>query len=113
MEGNTVAVAGIRVLAPLKPILTAKPPEMEKREAEEDDDDYYCSSTTTTPTSAGSRIPSRILQCPPAPKKRKSAPAPTTTRCLYGGSPAAVVKEFFNPPDLETIFTRRAAPGLI
>ncbi|KAI3467570.1 hypothetical protein Pfo_024233 [Paulownia fortunei] len=91
MDGGAVdsekwVIAGIALRSPLKPIFT-KP--VEKRDAEEE-----CS---TTPTSAESRIPSR-LPCPPAPKKRK----PASSRCHYGG-----VIEFFNPPDLETIFVRR------
>ncbi|EPS67467.1 hypothetical protein M569_07309 [Genlisea aurea] len=47
----------------------------------------------TTPTAAESRIPRR-LACPPPPKKRKTK----SLRC-YG------VREYFNPPDLESIFT--------
>ncbi|KAI3452685.1 hypothetical protein Pfo_009349 [Paulownia fortunei] len=92
MDGGAVdsekwVISGIALRSPLKPVLT-KP--LEKKDAEED-----CS---TTPTSVESRISSR-LACPPAPKKRKPA---SSRSCHYGG-----VREFFNPPDLETIFIRR------
>lgn len=91
MDGGTVdsekwVIGGIELRSPLRPIFTMP---MEKSDAEEE-----CS---TTPTSAESRIP-RKLPCPPAPKKQK----PASSRCHYGG-----VREFFCPPDLETIFIRR------
>lgn len=93
MDGGVVdsenwVISGIALRSPLKPVFT-KP--QEKNDADEE--------FSTTPTYAESRIPSR-LSCPPAPKKRK--PAPASRSCHYGG-----VKEFFNPPDLETIFIRR------
>ncbi|KAK4402754.1 UNVERIFIED_CONTAM: Cyclin-dependent protein kinase inhibitor SMR8 [Sesamum calycinum] len=79
-------IAGIALRAPMKPIFTKS---VDKRGAEDE--------LSTTPTSAESRIP-RSLPCPPAPKKRK----PASSRRHCGG-----VREFFNPPDLETIFIRR------
>lgn len=81
-----VISAGIALRSSLKPVFT---------KAADADEDF-----PTTPTYAESRIPVR-LPCPPAPKKRKPAPAPARS-CHYGG-----VREFFNPPDLETIFIRR------
>ncbi|CAA7020757.1 unnamed protein product [Microthlaspi erraticum] len=52
-----------------------------------------------TPTAVSFRIP-RVLPCPAAPKKRK----PSST-CSYG----AGAKDFFSPPDLETVFIQRAS----
>ncbi|KAI4366877.1 hypothetical protein MLD38_022687 [Melastoma candidum] len=50
-------------------------------------------SAPTTPTSKDSRIPER-LPCPPAPRKRR----PSATVVFYPP------REFFNPPDLESVF---------
>ncbi|KAL3819268.1 hypothetical protein ACJIZ3_005173 [Penstemon smallii] len=83
MDGGHVV---LKSPSPLKPILTKS---MEKKD---DDEEEECS----TPTRAESRICSK-LTCPPAPKKRK----PASSRCLYAG-----VREFFNPPDFETLFVR-------
>lgn len=85
-----VITAGISLRSPLKPVFT-KP--AERNDADED--------FPTTPTYAESRIPTR-LPCPPAPKKRKPPPPPPSKSCHYGG-----VREFFNPPDLDSIFIRR------
>ncbi|KAG8383229.1 hypothetical protein BUALT_Bualt05G0162700 [Buddleja alternifolia] len=84
MDTEKWVISGISVRSPLKPIL-AKTNEVEEEK-----------ECCTTPTSAGSRISTKMA-CPPAPKKRKSS-----SRCHYGG-----VREFFVPPDLETIFIRR------
>lgn len=78
--------------SPMKPILT-KPMERSCDGKE----DGYSSTSSTTPTSAKSRIPSR-LPCPPAPKKRKTEAV--RWHC-------ARATEFFCPPDLDTIFIRR------
>lgn len=51
---------------------------------------------STTPTSTDSRIPEKLI-CPPAPAKRR----PVST-CHYNGA-----REFFNPPDLESVFIIR------
>ncbi|EPS71845.1 hypothetical protein M569_02922, partial [Genlisea aurea] len=67
----------------LKPISTGG-----KRDAAEEEGNF-----PATPTAPDSRIPERLV-CPPAPKKRKAV---SLGRC-YGG------REFFNPPDLESIF---------
>ncbi|KAH7834663.1 hypothetical protein Vadar_018386 [Vaccinium darrowii] len=87
-QGQKWVVAGIPFQAPLKPVFT-NPAEKQAEEGEE----YY---STTTPTSEEARIPTRT-RCPPPPRKRKPS-----SRCHYGS-----VREFFNPPDLETVFTRR------
>ncbi|KAJ1422829.1 cyclin-dependent protein kinase inhibitor SMR6-like [Sesbania bispinosa] len=84
-------IAGIALRAPLKPIYTIPVVEKEQKEEVETEE---CSST---PTSEESRIPTTFT-CPPAPKKRK-----TSLKCNY----RRVVREFFTPPDLETVFIRQ------
>ncbi|XP_020228728.1 cyclin-dependent protein kinase inhibitor SMR6 [Cajanus cajan] len=74
-------IAGI-ALRPLKPINT-------KRVGGEDGDNGEARSTT--PTAKEARIPEK-LPCPPAPRKRRPS------RC------GNTVREFFTPPDLETVF---------
>ncbi|WOG88738.1 hypothetical protein DCAR_0207973 [Daucus carota subsp. sativus] len=82
-----ILLAGITLRASLKPIFT-------KQQTEEDDEN----SRNTTPTYEESRT-SSIFRCPPAPRKRKAKPI-----CYYGG-----VREYFaTPPDLESVFIRRA-----
>ncbi|KAK4392956.1 UNVERIFIED_CONTAM: Cyclin-dependent protein kinase inhibitor SMR6 [Sesamum calycinum] len=83
-EGKKWVIAGIAVRAPLKPISTRAT----REECSENEDE--CS---TTPTARESKIPEK-LSCPPAPRKRR----PTST-CHFNG-----VREFFNPPDLESVF---------
>ncbi|KAJ6890150.1 hypothetical protein NC651_023831 [Populus alba x Populus x berolinensis] len=87
-------IAGIPLRAPLKPIST-NPVE---KEINEDDDQSNCTTASTTPTGEEARIPSRLV-CPPAPRKRKA-----TFKCNYTSG----VREFFTPPDLETLFVQRA-----
>ncbi|KAL3526389.1 hypothetical protein ACH5RR_011045 [Cinchona calisaya] len=88
-------IAGIAIRAPLKSISTTKP----KEEYEEDDD-----GRSTTPTSRESRIPER-LPCPPAPRKRRPT---STTSCHFNhAAAAAATRDFFNPPDLESVFILR------
>lgn len=82
-------IAGIALRAPLKPIYTIP---MEKAHREEGDTEE-CS---TTPTGEEARVPT-TLTCPPAPKKRKPS-----LKCNYRGG----AREFFTPPDLETVFIR-------
>ncbi|KAH7532462.1 cyclin-dependent protein kinase inhibitor SMR6 [Ziziphus jujuba] len=86
-EGNKKwVIAGISLRTTLKPVNT-KP----RKESEDDGDEEPCS---TTPTAKEARIP-EILTCPPAPRKRR-----TSSRCSnFNG-----VREFFTPPDLETVF---------
>lgn len=91
VDSEKWVISGIALRGPLKPVF-AKPLDKEDDEEEE---------FSTTPKSAESRIPSR-LTCPPPPKKRKPSSSSSSRSCHYGG-----VREFFNPPDLETIFMRR------
>lgn len=90
-EGKKWVFAGISLRAPLKPVRTTNSVEKERESG--DGGEEECS---TTPTAEESRIPSK-LPCPPAPRKRKPV-----SRCNnYNG-----VREFFTPPDLETVFIR-------
>lgn len=84
-EGKKFVIAGIPLRSQLKAIST-KP----KTEDSFQEDESACS---TTPTARESKIP-EVLACPPAPRKRR----PVST-CHFNG-----VIEFFNPPDLESIF---------
>lgn len=77
--------------ASLKPISTRPRP----RDGEEGEEEELRS---TTPTSKESRISDK-LACPPAPRKRR----PSSKCHLNVG-----VREFFTPPDLETVFKVRA-----
>ncbi|CAB4264265.1 unnamed protein product [Prunus armeniaca] len=90
-ETQKWVIAGIPLRAPLKPLYT-NPVETERDHG--GDDVEECS---TTPTGEEARIPTR-LTCPPPPRKRKAA----ASKCNYG----AGVREFFTPPDLETVFIR-------
>ncbi|KAK9934558.1 hypothetical protein M0R45_021697 [Rubus argutus] len=84
-------LAGIPLL---KPIYTIANPVVEITEGNHGGDvEEECGSTT--PTGAEARIPTR-LTCPPPPRKRKPA-----SKCNYGS-----VREFFTPPDLESVFIR-------
>lgn len=84
-------IAGIALRAPLKPIYTTS---VEKEEQEEGDDIEECSSTT--PKGEEAKIPTSF-KCPPAPRKRK----PSLKFNYRSGA-----REFFSPPDLETVFIR-------
>ncbi|KAF7123336.1 hypothetical protein RHSIM_Rhsim12G0040800 [Rhododendron simsii] len=90
-EGQKWVVAGIPFGVQLKPVFTSIPAEKRK----EDEGEEYCSMTT--PTGDEARISTRTECPPPPPRKRKPS-----SRCHYGGA-----GEFFNPPDLETVFTHR------
>ncbi|CAN4081742.1 unnamed protein product [Withania somnifera] len=83
-ENKKWVIAGIAILAPLRSIST--------KTKEDSEDDEECS---TTPTARNSRIPER-LPCPPAPMKRR----PKST-CHSNSA-----REFFNPPNLESVFIR-------
>ncbi|KAG6412809.1 hypothetical protein SASPL_125499 [Salvia splendens] len=78
----------IAIRAPLKPVSTKVRGGGEFEEEEEEE--------STTPTARESRIPKKAA-CPAAPRKRR----PTST--------CQVVREFFYPPDLESVFIRRRA----
>ncbi|XP_027362063.1 cyclin-dependent protein kinase inhibitor SMR6-like [Abrus precatorius] len=82
-------IAGIALRAPLKPIYTTP---VEKGEQEEGD----MEECSTTPKGEEARIQTS-LKCPPAPRKRKPS-----LKCNYRGG----AREFFTPPDLETVFIR-------
>nr|XP_011457538.1 PREDICTED: uncharacterized protein LOC105349473 [Fragaria vesca subsp. vesca] len=84
-------MAGIQLRAPLKPIYTNAVAEI--NEGNDDVGEEECGSTT--PTAVEARIPTRMT-CPPPPRKRKSV----ASKCNY-------VREFFTPPDLESVFIRR------
>ncbi|GMI99130.1 hypothetical protein like AT5G40460 [Hibiscus trionum] len=84
-EGKKWVIAGIANRTSLKPIKT-KPRAKEGNEEEGE-------GCSTTPTSKEAKIPKKLL-CPLAPMKRRP-----TLRCHYNG-----VREFFNPPDLESVF---------
>ncbi|XAR58218.1 hypothetical protein NMG60_11026631 [Bertholletia excelsa] len=86
-DGKKWVIAGIAICSPLRSISTRP------KERECDAGDETCS---TTPTAKEARIPER-LPCPPAPRKRR----PAASTCHYGGS-----REFFTPPDLESVFIR-------
>lgn len=88
-ESKKWVIAGLGIKTTLKPINT-KPRGKENEEDEEDEEEQACS---TTPTAREARIPEK-LSCPPAPRKRRPA-----TRCNFNG-----VREFFSPPDLESVF---------
>ncbi|KAI3944304.1 hypothetical protein MKW92_051408 [Papaver armeniacum] len=88
-EGNKKwVVAGILVRTPLKAINTNKKIE------DGDDEEQGCSATT--PTSVEARINSaERLLCPPAPRK------PRPSLKFHSNNKAM---DFFNPPELESIF---------
>ncbi|CAK9182778.1 unnamed protein product [Ilex paraguariensis] len=86
-EAKKWVIAGIPLLSPLKPIFT------NTADNESGKDEEEC---CTTPTAEEARIPSR-LACPPPPRKQKPS-----SRCYCSGA-----REFFTPPDLETVFIRR------
>ncbi|KZV19367.1 hypothetical protein F511_25102 [Dorcoceras hygrometricum] len=83
LDGKKWVIAGIAVRAQLKPIST-------RAKEENEDEGGACA---TTPTARECQIPKK-LSCPPAPRKRRPA-----STCHYNG-----VREFFNPPDLESVF---------
>ncbi|KAL5572781.1 hypothetical protein UlMin_022378 [Ulmus minor] len=83
-DGKKWVIAGIPVRSSLKQINTKQ-----RGRDYEDSEEEACS---TTPTAKEARIPEK-LSCPPAPRK------PRPSRCNFNG-----VREFFSPPDLESIF---------
>ncbi|KAF6157458.1 hypothetical protein GIB67_004396 [Kingdonia uniflora] len=92
LEGKKWVIAGIPTRGPLRQIKT-KNIEKENCGGEEQE-------RSITPTCKEARIPER-LPCPPAPKKRRPS-----LRCKLGGA-----REFFNPPDLESVFIRHIDCG--
>ncbi|BAU00979.1 hypothetical protein LR48_Vigan10g281300 [Vigna angularis] len=86
-ESKKWVIAGITVRS-LKPINT-------KRVNGGENKDDNGEELSTTPTAKESRIPDN-LSCPPAPRKCRPP-----TRC---GGGSGGVREFFTPPDLESVF---------
>ncbi|GAA0140666.1 hypothetical protein Leryth_022063 [Lithospermum erythrorhizon] len=82
--------SGIALRSPLKPVF------VKQTSVEEENDEE-----ATTPTSQDSRISSRFLTCPPAPKKRKPSSK------IHQFNNVRRRMDFFNVPDLETVFIRR------
>ncbi|KAF5199284.1 Cyclin-dependent protein kinase inhibitor smr6 [Thalictrum thalictroides] len=89
LEGKKWVVAGISVRTPLKPISTNK---IERGSNSSNEEEEF----STTPTAEGMKIPEK-LPCPPPPRKRRPS-----LKCNLNGA-----REFFSPPDLETVFTFR------
>lgn len=89
-EGKIWVLAGIQLPSPLKPI-KIKPNQL----SEKDEEEVQLELLQLTPQENNS-MPSKGLVCPPTPKK------PTTARkCSF------TEFEFFDVPELETVFTRR------
>ncbi|XP_010510909.1 PREDICTED: uncharacterized protein LOC104787094 [Camelina sativa] len=89
-EGKKFVITGISLRSPKKPKISLSSSALDNTK----DEDLLC---PTTPTAASFRIP-KAFTCPPAPKKRK-----TSLKFSYGGG----AREFFSPPDLETVFIHR------
>ncbi|CAL9238029.1 unnamed protein product [Arabidopsis halleri] len=87
VEGKKWVITGISLRSPKKPISFSS-----SAVADTEDEDLC----PTTPTAASVRIPT-VFPCPPAPKKRKPS-----LKFSYAGA-----REFFSPPDLETVFIYR------
>ncbi|KAI3905476.1 hypothetical protein MKW98_013274 [Papaver atlanticum] len=100
MEGNKkkrcviVGVPIIRTPPPLRKIRTKRVEIKIQSEVEVEDEEEEC---PTTPTSREARLPKRI-ECPPAPRKKR--PSASSRSCNFN------VKDFFNPPDLDSVFIR-------
>lgn len=99
-------IAGISLRPPLKPIYTI-PSSVDGGDNGGVDTDECC----TTPTSEESKIPTTFT-CPPAPKKRKPSPSnfSSNNNLRRGGTRRS--HQFYNPPDLETVFLRRVETKL-
>ncbi|XP_010458430.1 PREDICTED: uncharacterized protein LOC104739692 [Camelina sativa] len=90
-DGKKWVIAGITSRSPLKQINLS--PGVTVTETEDQD------QCPTTPTAVSFRIP-RVQPCPAAPRKSKPS-----SKCSY----SAATREFFSPPDLETVFIQRAS----
>ncbi|GMJ09376.1 hypothetical protein like AT5G40460 [Hibiscus trionum] len=90
-ERKKWVLAGIAIRTSLK-LIRAKQSEEEDGDGDEEEN----GARSTTPTSREARIADK-LPCPPPPRKR-SPPL----RHHYDG-----VRDFFTPPDLETVFKLR------
>ncbi|XP_021901145.1 cyclin-dependent protein kinase inhibitor SMR6-like [Carica papaya] len=88
-EGKRWVIAGIPSRAQLTTIFTTPP--------DKDQTDNAAEEGCKTPTSEESKIPTKLTCPPPPPRKRKPS-----LKCNYGAN-----REFFTPPDLESVFVRR------
>ncbi|KAK4752825.1 hypothetical protein SAY87_021623 [Trapa incisa] len=93
-ESKKWAVVGISIRAALKPISTKQRPRVRETGEEGTGVEEEGLSRPSTPTGREARIPDN-LPCPAAPRKRR----PRVLRC-HMSSP----REFFTPPDLESVF---------
>ncbi|KAF8060394.1 hypothetical protein N665_1218s0013 [Sinapis alba] len=84
-------IPGISLRGQMKPISLPSSAVADK------EDDVHQDQWPTTPTAASFRIPT-VFPCPPPPKKRK-----VSSKFGYSGA-----REFFSPPDLETVFIHKA-----
>ncbi|GAB2283713.1 hypothetical protein Dimus_018209 [Dionaea muscipula] len=87
LETRKWVISGVVTRSQWREICT-KCKEKERNEEEEEE-------CPRTPTAREARIP-EITTCPPAPRKRQQP----SSRCDLDG----VIREFFNPPDLESVF---------
>ncbi|RZC61573.1 hypothetical protein C5167_023326 [Papaver somniferum] len=102
MEGNKkkryvivgVPVPIIRTPPPLRKIRTERVEIKIQSEVEVEDEEEEC---PTTPSSKEARLPKRT-ECPPAPRKKR--PSASSRSCNFN------VKDFFSPPDLDSVFIR-------
>nr|XP_043627054.1 cyclin-dependent protein kinase inhibitor SMR6-like [Erigeron canadensis] len=96
-------ISGIQFMTPLKPICTKKEirkshdkenegQEHEEIEKQNEEKEEY--ESCKTPTTLESLIP--VLKCPGAPRKRKAISRSHCNR----------VRDYFKPPDLESVFRR-------
>ncbi|KAI3941218.1 hypothetical protein MKX01_029792 [Papaver californicum] len=96
MEGNKkkrYVIVGIPIIRTPPPLRKIRTKRVEiKIQSEVEDEEEEC---PTTPTSKEARLPNRI-ECPPAPRKKR--PSASSRSCNFN------VKDFFNPPDLDSVF---------
>ncbi|KAG9144176.1 hypothetical protein Leryth_021394 [Lithospermum erythrorhizon] len=90
-EPKKWVISGIPIRSQMKSN-SSKPKEQVHDDSEED-------QRSTTPTRTSSRIPEN-LPCPPAPRKPRTTS--NNSSCNFNGA-----IEFFNPPELESVFIRR------
>ncbi|CAI8594531.1 unnamed protein product [Vicia faba] len=95
-ESKKWVIAGISLMS-LKPINT--------KASSNKDDVFEDEEDSTTPTAKEARIPMN-LSCPPAPRKQRIS---RRNNVVVGGG---VVREFFTPPDLETVFKLRVEKSI-
>ncbi|KAJ4757377.1 cyclin-dependent kinase inhibitor [Rhynchospora pubera] len=89
-EGKIWVLAGIQLPSPLKPIKIKA-----NQLGEKDEDEEQLELQQLTPQEENFML-SKGLVCPPTPRKPR-----TTRKCSFAEL------EFFNVPELETVFTRR------